>query len=151
MEQDERRDSLLVEIGTHRLRARLETGLAPKTSAAFVALLPLKLSLIQARWSGECGWAPLGEKGIRMAPENATCYPRPGQVLAYTGDVSEPELLVPYGAAAFASKAGALAGNHFLTILDADAVLKQIGEALLWRGALPIAFRRDLQAANASA
>jgi len=134
---------LLVRIGPHQFRARLELEAAPKTCAAFVALLPLTLSLIHARWSGECGWAPLGDTGLRVAPENATRYPGPGQLLVYTGEISEPEILVPYGAAAFASKAGPLAGNHIMTIVEGQDVLTQVGEALLWRGSLPIAFLRE--------
>lgn len=136
-------DRLRVRIGSHLLGARLELSRAPKSCAAFTALLPLKLSLIHARWSGECGWAPLGDTGLRIAPENATRYPHPGQVLVYAGEISEPEVLVPYGAAAFASKAGPLAGNHVMTITDQRDLLAQIGEALLWRGALPIIFERE--------
>jgi hypothetical protein len=136
-------DIVLVRVGPHLLQARLELETAPKTCAAFTALLPLTLNLIHARWSGECGWAPLGDTGLRVAPENATRYPGPGQVLVYTGEISEPEILLPYGAAAFASKAGPLAGNHVMTIVDGRDVLAQIGVALLWRGSLPISFQRD--------
>jgi hypothetical protein len=142
-ESERTRDRLRVRIGSHLLRARLELSMAPKSCSAFTALLPLKLSLIHARWSGECGWAPLGDTGFRIAPENATRFPRPGQVLVYAGEISEPEILVPYGAAAFASKAGPLAGNHVMTITDQGDLLAQIGEALLWRGALPITFERE--------
>ena len=139
-------DRLLVRIGPHLLRARLENSMAPKSCAAFTAVLPLRLSLIHARWSGECGWASLGDTGLCIAPENATRYPQPGQVLLYTGEISEPEILVPYGAAAFASKAGPLAGNHVVTIIDEGNLLPQIGRALLWRGSMPIIFERQSNA-----
>jgi hypothetical protein len=141
-ESERTRDRLRVRIGSHLLRAHLEVSMAPNSCAAFVAKLPLKLSPIHAPWSGEWGWAPLGDTRLRIAPENATSYPRPGQVLVYAGEISEPEILVPYGAA-FASKAGPLAGNHVMTITDQGELLQQIGEALLWRGALPIMFERE--------
>jgi hypothetical protein len=136
-------DHIRIRIGPHVLRARLERAAAPESCAAFAAVLPLTLGLIHARWSGECAWAPLGDTGLRLAPENATRYPRPGEILIYTGEISEPEILVPYGAAAFASKAGPLAGNHVMTVIDQGDVLAAIGEALLWRGALPITFERE--------
>ena len=124
--------------GAHALTARLELDAAPKSCAALLAALPLKRSLLHARWSGECGWAPLGEVGYRLAPENATRYPAPGQILLYTGELSEPELLVPYGSAAFACKAGPLAGNHVLTVVEGLEHLPAIGKQLLWDGAQPI-------------
>ena len=63
-------------------------------------------------------WAPLGDLSIGVGVENATTYPHPGEVLWYPGGVSETELLVAYGRTHFASKAGPLAGNHFLTITE---------------------------------
>jgi Protein of unknown function (DUF3830) len=143
LDQDRTGEFVRIRIGAHVLRSRLELVAAPKSCAAFAALLPLTLSLIHARWSGECGWAPLGDTGLRVAPENATRYPQPGEILIYTGEISEPEILVPYGAAAFASKAGPLAGNHLMTVLDQSELLQEIGEALLWHGALPITFERE--------
>jgi hypothetical protein len=136
-------DQVRIRIASHVLHARLELAAAPRSCAAFTAALPLTLSLIHARWSGECAWAPLGDTGLRLAPENATRYPRPGEILIYTGEISEPEILLPYGAAAFASKAGPLAGNHIMTVTDHNDLLAEIGDALLWRGALPITFERE--------
>ena len=46
------------------------------------------------------------------------CVPSPGQMLLFGGNLSEPELLIPYGPSRFASKAGLLAGNPVLTIED---------------------------------
>lgn len=133
---------LHLKIGTQSLVARLELEAAPATCAAFLAMLPLERTLLHARWSGECGWAPLGELGYRLAPENATRYPAPGQILLYAGDLSEAEILIPYAAAAFACKAGELAGNHVLTITDGAQHLPAIGRQLLWEGALPVTFER---------
>jgi Protein of unknown function (DUF3830) len=41
--------------------AKLEEDAAPATCEAFQTLLPYKQKLIQARWSGEAGWIPLGD------------------------------------------------------------------------------------------
>ena len=61
--------------------------------------------------------------------------PRPGQILLYAGDLSEPELLVPYGVARFACVDGALAGNPVLTIGDRLERLAELGREILWGGA----------------
>ena len=131
-------------IGSHALVARLEREAAPRSCQTFLQTLPLNRSLLHARWSGECGWAPLGDVSYRLAPENATRYPRPGQILLYAGELSEPEILIPYGSAAFASKAGPLAGNHILTITEGTETLTEIGHALLWHGSMPILFEAQV-------
>ena len=61
------------------------------------ALLPLESRIIHARWSGESCWIPFGDLDVGFGPENATCYPAPGQLLFYPGGVSETEILFPYG------------------------------------------------------
>ena len=124
-----------------RFRARLEEAVAPATVAAFRRLLPLESRLIQARWSGQAAWIPFGELDVGVGPENATSYPAPGEILLYPGGVSETEILFPYGPTCFASKAGQLAGNHFLTIVDGADALQTLGDKVLWEGAQPIAFR----------
>ena len=126
--------------GEFRFVASLEEEAAPETVAAFRRLLPLESRIIHARWSGEACWIPFGELDVGLGPENATCYPAPGQILFYPGGVSETEILFPYGATAFASKAGALAGNHFVTVLDGGAALSELGRRVLWEGAQPISF-----------
>ena len=40
----------------------------------------------------------------------------------------------------FASKAGALAGNHFATIVEGNENLRALGTKFLWDGAQEIAF-----------
>lgn len=131
-----------IAIGTDELTARLELKAAPATCAAFLSLLPLKRSLIHARWSGECGWAPLGEVDFKLPAENALLRPAPGQLLLYAGPLSEPELLIPYGAAAFGCKDGPLDGNHLMTVTVGLEILPRIGRSLLWEGAKPIVFER---------
>jgi hypothetical protein len=123
-----------------RFEARLETERAPKTCARFSTLLPLKTRLIQARWSGESAWIPLGDLELDLGYENHTSYPAPGQLLLYPGGISETEILFPYGATVFASKMGQLAGNHFATIEDGADQLAALGKLVLWEGAQDITF-----------
>jgi hypothetical protein len=123
--------------GDFRFAGRLEGEAAPATVAAFRRLLPLESRIIHARWSGEACWIPFGDLDVGFGPENATCYPAPGQLLFYPGGVSETEILFPYGSTAFASKAGALAGNHFATITGGAERLGELGRKALWEGAQP--------------
>ena len=129
---------VLITLGAHRFAARFESAAAPQTCAAFRRLLPFTSQVIHVRWSGEAVWAPLGDLSIGLTPENATTYPHPGEVLWYPGGVSETELLIAYGRTHFASKAGSLAGNHFLTITDGLDQLPEMGTHVLWHGALPL-------------
>jgi hypothetical protein len=122
-------------------RARLEENDAPATVAAFRRMLPLESQIIHVRWSGEGGWIPMGDLDLGIGPENATSYPSPGELVLYPGGVSETELLLAYGYVAFASKAGALAGNHFATIVEGQENLRELGRRMLWTGAQEIAFR----------
>lgn len=126
--------TLRLTVGKFEFTARLESRLAPHSAAALARLLPLDRPALHARWSGEAAWVPLGPD-LRLDPENATAYPQVGQILLYAGTTSEPELLIPYGACAFASRAGALAGNHVATIEMPLPALREIGELLLWKGA----------------
>jgi hypothetical protein len=80
-------------------------------------------------------------RDLGIGYENATSYPAPGQVIVYPGGVSETEILLAYGPTRFASKAGQLAGNHFLTIRDDLDRLAQICRSVLWQGATPISLR----------
>jgi hypothetical protein len=119
--------------------ARFEVR-APRTCARFQALLPYRQRIIHVRWSGEACWIPLGDLDLGIGPENATSYPAPGQILLYPGGISETEILLAYGAVAFASKAGPLAGNHFLTVTEGLEQLRPLGERTLWEGAQEILF-----------
>lgn len=131
---------LHVTAGSFTFLAQFERTLAPRTCERFAALLPYRQRIIHVRWSGEACWIPLGDLDLGLDAENATSYPAPGQVLLYPGGVSETEILLAYGAVCFASKAGQLAGNHFLTLVDGLDHLRPLGELTLWQGAQDIAF-----------
>ncbi|APO66982.1 cyclophilin-like domain-containing protein [Rhizobium gallicum] len=75
-------------------------------------------------------------RGFRKShlPSVAWRYP------LYPGGHSETELLFAYGSSSFASKMGALAGNHFLTIVEGCEQLDDMGKLVLWKGAQPILF-----------
>jgi len=133
---------LRITAGPFRFLARFERGAAPKTCERFAAVLPYRERIIHVRWSGEACWIPLGDLDFGVGHENATSYPAPGQILLYPGGISETEILLAYGAVRFASRAGQLAGNHFLTIVEGLEQLRPLGEMTLWQGAQPILFER---------
>jgi uncharacterized protein DUF3830 len=131
---------LTIAAGGFEFTAELHEEDAPQTVAAFRKLLPLDSRIIHVRWSGEGGWIPWGDLDLGIGPENATRYPSPGELILYPGGVSETELLLAYGYVAFASKAGALAGNHFATIRTGNESLRALGKKMLWEGAQEIRF-----------
>ena len=133
-------DPLRIRLGPLAFTARWEEAAAPRTCAGFRRLLPYRQRIIQARWSGEAGWIPFGDLDLGLGPENATCYPHPGEIVLYPGGVSETEILLAYGYVNFASKAGQLAGNHFATIVEGNEQLPELGRSFLWEGAQEIAF-----------
>ena len=129
-----------ITAGPYRFKARFENEQAPKTCAMFRALLPYSERLIHVRWSGEACWIPLGGQDFGIGFEDPTSFPAPGQVIFYPGGYSETEILVAYGPTRFASKAGQLAGNHFLTIVEGLEQLHPLGRLTLLEGAQPITF-----------
>jgi hypothetical protein len=129
---------LIIKAGPFTFRGRMETEKAPLTCAAFLKLLPFKQNLLHVRWSGESTWVPLGSLSVGVPAENATVYPLPGEILLYPGGLSETEVLIPYGRTQFGSKAGLLAGNHFLTVVSGNEHLPDLGRLTLWEGAQPI-------------
>jgi hypothetical protein len=132
--------SLTVVAGPYSFGARLEWDLAPKTCAAFVKALPFVSKIIHVRWSGEGVWMPLGDMDFGVGYENNTCYPSAGQVILYPGGVSETEILLAYGYVNFASKAGQLSGNHFLTLISGLENLYALGRKVLLEGQKDIRF-----------
>jgi hypothetical protein len=140
---------LEIRVGSLRFSARWEEA-APRTCAAFRTLLPLRARLVQARWSGEAAWVPLGDLQTGLGYENHTSYPAAGQLLLYPGGVSETEVLFPYGWTSFASKAGQLAGNHFATIEEGKGLLAELGRRVLYDGAQDIVFSEASSSASES-
>jgi hypothetical protein len=131
---------ITITIGDRVLTGVLEDDRAPATCEAFLKILPLRRQLLQARWSGEAAWVPLGELNLGIGSENPLHRPRPGQVLFHPADESEAEILLPYGVAAFAAVCGPLSGNHFLTIDGQADQLREIGRRVLWEGAQEVQF-----------
>ena len=126
---------LKITVGGFEFQARLEEEAAPATVAVVRGLLPFESQLVQARWSGEAAWVPMGlELDLGLGPENANSYPAAGELLLYPGGVSEVEILFPYGATCFASKMGQLAGNHFATVQTGREHLPELGRRVLWKG-----------------
>ena len=117
---------------------------APKTCAAFAAMLPFRNKIIHVRWSGESAWIPLGDMQTNLDFENHTSHPAPGEILLYPGGYSETEILFPYGGTCFASIVGQLAGNHFLTVTEGADQLRELGRLVLWEGAQDVVFDEHL-------
>lgn len=133
---------LRITAGPYEFLARWERGKSPKTCEAFEGLLPYRQKIIHVRWSGESCWIPLGDFDLGVPFEDPTSVPQAGEILFYPGGVSETEVLFPYSGTIFASKAGQLAANHFLTITDGRENLRPLGELTLWQGAQDIVFDR---------
>jgi hypothetical protein len=139
---------LVISVADLHFRARLETGTAPRTVAVLRGLLPLRSKIIQARWSGEAAWVPMGDLELDLPTENATAYPGAGELLLYPGGQSETEILFPYGRTHFASTLGTLAGNHFATVVEGREQLAELGRRVLWEGAQEIRLEGDASGAD---
>lgn len=131
---------LIVTAGPFTFGAKLEREAAPKTCAAFLRHMPFASKIVHVRWSGEGVWMPLGDLDFGVGYENNTAYPAPGHIILYPGGVSETEILLAYGGVQFASKAGVLSGNHFLTLTSGLENLYALGRKTLWEGAQEIKF-----------
>lgn len=129
--------NLEIRVEDMHFQARWEEA-APRTRMALRAWLPIRSRLIHCRWSGESTWVPFGDRRPDVGFENHTSHPSPGQLLIYTGDLSECEILFPYGACMFSSKLGQLAGNHFATLTSGQDQLAELGRRVLWEGAQDI-------------
>jgi len=129
--------------GPFEFGGKFEIDATPATCKAFIERLPFVSQIIHVRWSGEGVWIPLGDAKFDVGYENATSYPAPGQIILYPGGVSETEILLAYGAVQFASKAGQLAGNPFITLTSGLENLYALGRKTLLEGAQPIRFELD--------
>jgi Protein of unknown function (DUF3830) len=147
----EKLPAIRMTIGGEIFHARLRTDLAPRSCERLLGLLPYHGKLVHGRWSGQACWSPLGSAwpaGERLAPENALSYPSRGEILLYGGELSEPELLIPYGPSHFASMAGSLAGNPVLLIEDRLARLAELGNQILWHGAVELLIERPTMSSD---
>ena len=134
-------EHVAITAGPFQFTARWENERAPKTCALVRSMLPYENQIIQARWSGFAAWVPMGfGNDLDLGPENATTIPQAGEILLYPGGVSETEILFPYGPTYFASVAGPLAGNHFLTVVEGREQLPELGQTVQWKGAQAIRF-----------
>ena len=136
-------NNLKISAGPYSFDAKLESEAAPKTCAAFRALLPYESQLVHVRWSGEGVWIPLGDHDFGLGYENHTSHPAPGHIILYPGGISETEILLAYGGVDFSSKMGQLAGNHFITLTSGHENLMDLGNLVLWEGAQPISFTSE--------
>jgi hypothetical protein len=132
-----RNSRVLLAAGPYKFSGTLERQTAPVAVAWLVNQFPLEGSVQHACWSGEAAWLPLNGTP-QLAPENATAHPRPGQILLYAGMMSQAELLLPYGACAFASKAGSLAGNPVVALDGPLEELRALGSLLIEKGVQPL-------------
>jgi len=133
-------ERIRIAAGSFVFEGHLETELAPQTCAWFLNQLVFETKVIHARWSGEAVWTPLGDLESGLPAENHTVHPSRGDVLFYPGGISEAEMLLVYGSSVFASRAGQLAGNHFMTIDSGRDSLTDFGNYILWQGAQDILF-----------
>ena len=131
---------LIVTAGPFKFDAKFELEAAPKTCAAFKKQMPFISKMVHVRWSGEACWIPMGDFDLGLGFENATSYPAPGQVIVYPGGVSETEILLAYGGVQFASKAGVLSGNHFITLTSGLENLYALGRKTLYEGVQDVRF-----------
>ena len=128
---------LRIVVGDLEFAAEWEPD-APRTRQALEAWLPIESKLIHCKWSGESTWIPFGDRRPEVGFENHNSHPAPGQLLIYTGEISECEILFPYGACSFSSRVGPLAGNHFATVISGGERLAEMGRRVLWEGAQEI-------------
>jgi hypothetical protein len=128
---------ILLAAGPYEFAGTLELTAAPVAVAWLVKQFPLEGTVQHACWSGEAAWLPLNGTP-QLAPENATAHPRPGQILLYAGMLSHAELLLPYGACAFSSKAGSLAGNPVIALDGPLEDLRALGSLLVAKGVQPL-------------
>ncbi|MBD3848053.1 hypothetical protein GGC47_001979 [Bosea sp. OAE752] len=131
---------LVITAGPYTFGGKFELEAAPKTCAAFLRHLPFVSKIVHVRWSGEGVWMPLGDLDFGVGYENNTSYPAPGHIILYPGGVSETEILLAYGGVQFASKAGQLSGNHFITLTEGLENLYALGRKTLYEGAHDIRF-----------
>jgi hypothetical protein len=122
--------------------AKLEEEKSPKTCEWFRNLLPYKEKMVHVRWSGHAGFIPINDIAMEVAYEKPISHPSRGEILLYPGakGINGGEIYIPYGGSRFACPSGQIAGNHFLTIIEGDEQLPELGRKVHWEGAQEIEF-----------
>jgi hypothetical protein len=134
---------VLLTVGPYEFAGTLELKTAPVSTAWLVRQFPLAGTLQHASWSGEAAWLPLSG-APQLVTENPTTRPRPGQILLYTGNKSQAEILIPYGDCVFACKAGALVGSSVITLDDSLGDLRALGSLLIAKGMQPLTLNSSI-------
>lgn len=121
------------------IRFNLYTESAPVTCAAFVSLLPFKLTLIHARVSGKEIWSD-NAPPLEIIQENASVFTEPGEVVYGPSKPSRTKtancLGIYYG-----EGRGLDAANIFAKVTDQDLPeLKALGEKIWKEGQEEILF-----------
>ena len=124
-----------------RFVARWEDELAPKTVAAFKAILPLDDRIIHCRWSGESNWIPWGDRDLGIGPENATSYPHPGRAGALPRRPERDRASLPLRLLLVREQGRAPLGESLRDPRRGPGQLKELGRLTLWEGAQPISFK----------
>ena len=114
-----------------RFVARWEDELAPKTVAAFKAILPLEDKIIHCRWSGESNWIPWGYCDLRDRARERDELSASGRAVSLPRRPERDGAPLSYGYCSFASKAGHLWANHFATLVEGQAQLRELGRLTL--------------------
>ena len=105
---------LTIKVGDLAFTARWEDA-APRTRAALQTWLPMRERLIHCRWSGESTWIPFGDRPPDVGYENQPRTRHPDSRSIHTGELSECEILFPYGAS-LQLEDGAAGGQSFRTL-----------------------------------
>ena len=125
--------------GDFRFAARLEEEAAPATVAAFRRLLPLdEPGDPRAAGAARRAGSRSATSTSASAPRTRRATPRPASCCSTRAASARPRSCSRTARPAFASKAGALAGNHFATVTEGVEHLAELGRKALWEGAQPL-------------
>ena len=133
------------------LRRALEEDAAPKTIAALRTLLPLRSQLVQARWSGESAWVPMGfelELGHRarerqQLPGRRRAPPLPRRALGGRDPL-------PVRRDLLRQQDGPAGRKPLRDDRRGSRSSSELGRVVLWEGAQPIVFEEETKTLTGS-